>query len=158
MSDDASPVYRFGDLLALARESWVREMERQLESAGHPDYRRSDAAVVRLLARGPRSVRRIGDALGVSRQAARKLVSGLERRGYAHTARGSDARQLEVSLTPRGEAFARAIGDAVQTLNGRVAESVDATQLRAADAVLRATLADRQASERAARLVPPPPA
>lgn len=151
-------MYRFGDLLALARESWVREMANELARAGFHDYRRSDAAMVRLLLRGPLAVGRIGTALGVSRQAARKLVTGLERRGYAQAGTSpTDARQLDVALTTRGEAFAGAIVEAVAALNARLAERVDLTQLQAADAVLRAALPNEHARRLAARLVPPPP-
>ena len=157
MPGQSSPVYRFGDLLALARQHWVREMMVELAGAGFPDYRRSDAALVRLLSRGPLAVGQIGTALGVSRQAARKLVTGLERRGYAHTARSeADARQLDVSLTTRGRAFAQAIIASVDALNKRTSERVDPSQLRAADAVLRAVLTDERARGRADRLIPPP--
>lgn len=158
MPGESSSVYRFGDLLALVREYWVREMAAELARAGFPDYRRSDAMLLRLLLRGPRPVGRVGLVLGVTRQAARKLVTGLERRGYAQTATSErDARQLDVSLTARGEAFAHAIVAAVEALNMRTAERVDVTQLLAADAVLRAVLPDARARSRAERLVPPPP-
>ena len=153
----SSSVYRFGDLLALAREYWVREMADELARGGFTDYRRSDAALVRLLFRDPRAVGQIGDALRVSRQAARKLVAGLERRGYAQTATSkSDARQLDVSLTARGVEFAQAIIRAVETLNERTAERVDHDQLVAADAVLRAVLPDEEARRLAERLIPSP--
>ena len=156
MSDQSSSVYRFGDLLALAREYWVRDMTEGLAELGFPDYRRSDALLVRVLLRGPRPVGRIGTALNVSRQAARKLVTGLERRGYAQTSTSAtDARQLEVSLTPRGEEFAIAIVATIDGLNRRIAERVDPTQLLAADAVLRAALPDEHARRRAERLIPP---
>jgi DNA-binding MarR family transcriptional regulator len=157
VTGESSSVYRFGDLLALAREYWVREMAAELARAGFPDYRGSDAMLLRLMLRGPRAVGRIGSALGVTRQAARKLVTGLERRGYAQTATAErDARQLEVSLTARGEAFAHAIVAAVEALNARTAARVDAAQLLAADTVLRAVLPDARARSRAERLVPPP--
>jgi DNA-binding MarR family transcriptional regulator len=155
--DQSSSVYRLGDLLALAREYWVRDMAEALAGLGFPDYRRSDALLVRLLLRGPRPVGRIGAALDVSRQAARKLVTGLERRGYAETATSAtDARQLEVSLTPRGEEFAHAVVATIEALNRRTAERVDPAQLLAADAVLRATLPDEHARRLAEQLVPPP--
>jgi DNA-binding MarR family transcriptional regulator len=157
VTTESSPVYRFGDLLALVRECWAREMTDELDRAGFSDYRRSDASLVRLLMRGARPVGRIGAALGVSRQAARKLVSGLERRGYAQTETSpDDARQLNVTLTARGEEFGRAIIAAVESLNGRLARRADGEQLLAADAVLRAALPDGRARQLADRLVPPP--
>ena len=157
MPQPSSPAYRFGDLLALAREYWVRSMAERLAHAGYDDYRRTDPALVRLLAGRPRSIGQIGGALRVSRQAARKLVAGLERRGYASTTRDErDARHLNVDLTPRGTAYARAVIDAIDGLNRQLAERVDAQQLLAADAVLRATLPDQPARDHVARLVPLP--
>jgi DNA-binding MarR family transcriptional regulator len=159
MPPQSSTTYRFGDLLALAREYWVRQMAERLARAGYEDYRRSDAALVRLLSRGPRPIGQIGAALDVSRQAARKLVAGLERRDYVHTAAAeSDARQLNVTLTPRGNAFAQAIVEAIDGLNQELAERVDLAQLIAADAVLRAMLPDQHGRDLADRLVPPPAA
>ena len=38
MTTDANP-YRFGDLLALARQSWVHRMAAELENRGFGDYR-----------------------------------------------------------------------------------------------------------------------
>ena len=100
----------FGDQLALARRSWVRRMAAGLGRAGYDDYRPSDAAVFRRLLRGPTPVGRLVDVLGATRQAARKIVEGLERRGYVTTERdATDARRLIVSLTPAGEGYARAV-------------------------------------------------
>lgn len=159
MHQTSSATYRFGDLLALTREHWVRQMTEQLAAAGFEDYRRSDAAVVRMLARRPRSVGELGQTLGITRQAARKLVSALERRGYATTARDErDARRLNILLSARGQSFAAAIVDATELLNRALAERVNADQLLAADTVLRATLPDQHARNRAARLIPPPQA
>ncbi len=75
--------YRFGDLLALARQSWITQMADGLTARGYADYRRSDAASVRQLQRGPMSIGRLGAALGVTRQAARKVADGLVLRGFA---------------------------------------------------------------------------
>lgn len=151
------PAYQFGDLLALARQSWVRQMAAGLERAGFDDYRRSDAAVVRLLAREPLTVGSLGAIVGVTRQAARKLADGLERRGYARTDRDDgDARKLLISLTPRGRAYARAIVATIDERNRELARRVAPEQLAAADAVLRAAILDPQDRSRAARLVSRP--
>ena len=42
----------FGDLLALARRSWIRQMAEGLRRAGYADYRPTDAAVFRRLRPG----------------------------------------------------------------------------------------------------------
>ncbi|MGH7691927.1 MAG: MarR family winged helix-turn-helix transcriptional regulator [Candidatus Dormibacteria bacterium] len=134
--------YRFGDLLALARQSWVAQMAGGLASRGYLDYRRSDAAALRVLRRGPLPVGRLGQALGVTRQAARKVADGLERRGLASAARADhDSRQVSVGLTPAGEAYARAVGDVADRLNRDLCRRVDPAALTGAAAVLGAVLA-----------------
>ena len=148
--------YRFGDLLALARQSWLGEMARRLAALGYDDYRRTDAAVMRLLLRGPLPVGQLGIPLGVTRQAARKVADGLEQRGFAATGRAPrDARQLTVTLTPSGRDYARAIVTVIDELNHEVARRTDPAQLAAADAVLRALLFDDGARRRAERVPPP---
>ncbi len=142
MSQSSTDPYLFGDLLALARQRWIRQMADGVRALGYDDYRRSDAAAVRLLARGPASIGRVGDVLGVTRQAARKVVDGLERRGFATTARdGGDARQVNVVLTAEGDAYAEAVIAVIRRLNQELVRRVDPAALAGADAVLRAVLA-----------------
>ena len=158
MSTHANP-YRFGDLLALARQSWVHRMAAGLESRGFAGYRLTDAATLRRLRRGPASVGELAVPLGVTRQAARKVVRGLEERGYASTeADAGDARKLNVVLTPAGYAYAEAIVEVIAALNRAVAARVTADQLAAADAVLRASIEDEGVARLAAYLSPPPSA
>jgi DNA-binding MarR family transcriptional regulator len=148
--------YQFGDLLALARQSWLGEMARRLSVLGYDGYRRSDAAAMRLLSHGPMPVGRLGAVLGVTRQAARKVADALEERGYAVTERDQrDARQVNVVLTGAGRDYATAIFTVIEALNRRVGEQVDPAQLAAADAVLRAALFDASARMRADRLPGP---
>jgi len=157
MAAESSVPYPFGDMLALARQSWLGEMTGRLEALGYPDYRRTDAAAMRLLMRGPAPVGRLGAVLGVTRQAARKAVDGLEQRGYATASRDpGDARQLNVALTPAGWNYAQAITSVVAELNREVSRRTDPAQLAAADAVLRAALFDDSARQRASRLSRPP--
>jgi len=148
--------YPFGDLLALARQSWLGEMASRLARLGYADYRRSDAAAVRLLRRGPVPVGQLGTALGVTRQAARKAADALQQRGSATTRRDPrDSRQLNVALTPAGQDYARAVTAVIDELNREVARRVEPAQLAAADAVLRAVLFDASARQRAAWLPRP---
>ncbi len=157
MSKPSTKRYRFGDLLALARQSWVTQMAAELERRGYTGYRRSDPAAVRLLRRqGPVSIGRLGDALGVSRQAARKLVTGLEARGLAQAVRDEkDGRQLNVQLTAAGRAYASALVEVIDELNHSLAQRVTLEQLTAADSVLRAALTDEHTRTLAAYLAPP---
>jgi Transcriptional regulators len=157
MAAKSTPAYRFGDLLALARQSWITQLAAGLAALGYPDYRRSDSAAARLLRRGPMPVGRLGDALGVTRQAARKVVSGLEGRGFAEVRRDqADARQRNVLLTAEGEAYADALGRVIDRLNRAVARRVTPEELVAADAVLRAVLSGERSRTLAAYLPAPP--
>jgi len=157
MAAPSSSVYPFGDLLALARQSWLGQMASRLAELGYTDYRRSDAAAVRLLLRGPAPVGQLGAALGVSRQAARKVADGLQQRGYATAERDpDDARQLNVTLTEDGQAYASAVVAVIEQLNREVTGRADAAELIAADAVLRAAMFDDSTRQRA-RWLPRPP-
>jgi len=132
-------------------------MATRLAARGYEDYRRSDAALLRLLRRGPTSLTRAGEVLGVSRQAARKALDTLIARGLATDARDpSDQRQVLVQLTAAGASYAEAIASVIAELNGALADAVNPEALVAADAVLRASLSDEQARRRADRLVAPP--
>ena len=157
MAAESTATYRFGDLLALTRQSWVGQMTSRLERLGYADYRRSDAAALRLLWQSPLPVGRLGASLGVTRQAARKVADGLEQRGYATTERDSrDTRQLNVALTQLGRDYALAIILVISELNREVVERVSPAQLAAADAVLRVALFDDSTRQRAGRVPPPP--
>ena len=157
MAPESTPTYRFGDLLALTRQSWLGQMTSRLERLGYTDYRRTDAATLRMLWRGPLPVGQLGPGLGVTRQAARKVADGLEQRGYATTERDSrDTRQLNVALTQLGRDYAIAVIGVITELNREVAGRVSPAQLAAADAVLRAALFDDSTRQRASRVPPPP--
>jgi DNA-binding MarR family transcriptional regulator len=133
----------FGDLLALARRSWVDQMASRLALAGHGNYRRSDAAVMRLLSRGPVPVGRLGSVLGVTRQASRKLAEALSQRGYAVIERDvDDSRKLNVVLTPAGEAYAKAVVAVIGALNRELEGRLHPDQLAAAETALRTVIAD----------------
>ena len=133
-------------------------MAARLAATGHRDYHRTDAAVMRLLlAQTPISIGRLGDTLGISRQAARKLTDGLQRRGYAIATRDThDRRRVNVRLTPAGASYAAAIVEVIEALNSELCARVAPDHLLAADAVLRAALPDQDSRATAARLVPTP--
>jgi DNA-binding MarR family transcriptional regulator len=145
----------FGDLLALARQGWVHEMAARLAEQGFTGYRRSDALVLRSLRQGSVPVGRLAGALGVSRQAARKVVDGLERRGFATTMRDeADGRRLNVVLTSRGTAYADAVVAAVVSLNRDFESHVDPGGLEVAREVLSAVVTQYSSGHLPRRQVP----
>src|SRR5581483_1476660 len=146
------PVYRFGDMLALARRSWVLRMAAELQARGYPEYHLSDAAVMRVIVRRPTPVGWLADVLGVTRQAARKVVAQLEKRALVITAADpEDARRLNVLPTARGAEYAAAITEVIEKLNREVAEAVGPESLVAADAVLRTVITDDRMRRQADR-------
>ncbi|HUB39639.1 MAG TPA: MarR family transcriptional regulator [Streptosporangiaceae bacterium] len=157
MPTPSSAAYALGDLLALARQSWLGQLASRLAELGHADYRRSDAAAIRLLRRRPAAVGQLGAVLGVTRQAARKVADGLCQRGYATIERDpDDARQLNVILTEAGQQYASAVAAVIEQLNREVMLRVNPADLAGADAVLRAVMFDDSTRQRAARIPPPP--
>lgn len=127
----------FGDLLALARLSWIRQMTERLADLGYDDYRRSDAVVFRRLLQGSVAIGRLGETLDVTRQAARKIADGLEQRGYAVTARDElDSRRVNVLLTSAGRQYGRAVVEVIDALNDELVHQVDPEQLESARSVL----------------------
>ncbi|MGA2294415.1 MAG: hypothetical protein ABSG24_04225 [Acidimicrobiales bacterium] len=128
----------FGDLLALARLQWVREMARRLEGQGFDDYRRSDAIALRWLNRGPMPLGELAGTLGVTRQASRKVVDGLVSRGYSLIERDRhDARRLNVQLTELGTLYARAVIDTIEELNAAIDQRTDPYDMAIVKSVLR---------------------
>lgn len=142
MDDHPDTRVAFGDLLALARERWVALMASRLAARGYRDYRRSDALVMRLLLRrGPAPLNHLADRLGVTRQAARKVVDGLEGRGFVAESRDPDDRRVvSVELTPAGADYAAAVVAVVRRLNDELRRDADPGDLAAARRVLRAVL------------------
>jgi DNA-binding MarR family transcriptional regulator len=157
MATDASPPYRFGNLLALARQSWVEQIRERMQEAGFPGYRRADARTLALLLHRQLPIGQLGEALGISRQAARQLADGLVERGYAgFGADQTDSRRTLVVLTASGKAYGRAIWAAQDALNEMVRNRVSEADLAAADTVLRAVFPDDGARRRVdERLLPP---
>ncbi len=156
MTDNANPRYRFGNLLARARRSWIEQVRDRMQEAGFPGYRRSDAGVLALLLQQPLAIGQLGEALRISRQAARQMADGLAERGYATFGTDeADARRTLVVLTPRGKAYGRAIWMAQDALNETVRSRVSEADLAAADAVLRAVFPDEDARQRVDKRMPP---
>jgi len=156
---NANPPYRFGNLLALARRSWIEQIQECMQRAVYPGYRRTDAGILALLLRQPLAIGQLGEALGVSRQAARQLADGLVERGYASFGNDqTDSRRTLVVLTMSGTAYGWAIWAAQDALNETVRSRVSEADLAAADAVLRAVFPDDQARQQVDERLPPPTA
>jgi DNA-binding MarR family transcriptional regulator len=112
-------------------------MAQRLGALGFEDYRRSDPLVMRSLRGGEVPLGGLAITLGLTRQGARKVVSGLVERGYARvTSSTVDSRRRMVELTPRGRQYLRAVVQTLGALNDEVVAKVDEEQLSAAYSVL----------------------
>jgi DNA-binding MarR family transcriptional regulator len=128
----------FGDLLARARQQWIRQMSLDLADRGFTDYRRSDALAMRILRHGPVSLGELSQRLGVSRQVARQVADGLLKRRYAVMSRAEgDRRRVEVHLTPVGTRYAEEVVAVITSLNRQICRAVDDAMLESARAVLQ---------------------
>jgi DNA-binding MarR family transcriptional regulator len=141
----------------MGRQSWVDQLTGRLAELGFGGYRRTDAAVMRMLVRAAVPIGKLGSSLGVTRQAARKIVTGLEQRRYVRTERGPvDSRQLNATLTSLGEDYARALVAVMDELNHAISLRVTHQQMLGADAVLRAVIGENETWAGVARRLPPP--
>ncbi len=135
---DRSEPMLFGDVLALARRSWVRALRDSLAKEGYRDYRRSDSLALRFFSLGPHSLGAFADLTDTSRQAARQVVTGLIDRGYATLVTDpDDGRRRLVNLTDEGEAYAEAVIRSLKKLNRDVETKVATDERQVAIDVLR---------------------
>jgi DNA-binding MarR family transcriptional regulator len=90
-------------LLASFR-AMVDALHSDLAERGHPEARPLHGFVLQALGTGGTTVAELARRLGVSKQAAAKTVTGLERLGYVERSpHPSDARAVVVRRAPRGE-------------------------------------------------------
>ncbi|HEY5302582.1 MAG TPA: MarR family winged helix-turn-helix transcriptional regulator [Acidimicrobiales bacterium] len=129
----------FGDALAQARRRWVQESQRRVSAFGYEHFKRSDTVVLRRLRSGPAALVDLRDVIGISRQATRKIVEGLHKRGYVEMTRDEhDARRTLVVLSDDGQRYAEVLVRVAAAMNVDVARDVDEVQMSAALAVLSA--------------------
>jgi DNA-binding MarR family transcriptional regulator len=106
-------------LMRHARGVYGKAMREALAQAGYDDIPKNGLYIIGGLALGAEGVPlgRLGEELGVSKQAVGQLVDTLVLRGYlVRTMDEADRRKLTITLTERGRAAAetqKAAGDAI---------------------------------------------
>ena len=104
MSDDASPA-DLGILLTLGLRAFVDRLHAGLDETGFEDVRPSFGVVFRALRDGPLTLTGLAGRLGVTKQAAAKVVSEMVATSLVQrTASRTDGRAKELALTDRGRA------------------------------------------------------
>jgi DNA-binding MarR family transcriptional regulator len=108
----------FGLLLAQALNRYVEHLHRRLGDAGFADLRPTFGLPLRALHARPRTLTELGRELGVSKQAAAKVVGELDqRRLIDREPSPADGRATLLRLSARGQALVTAaieIGNAVE--------------------------------------------
>jgi DNA-binding MarR family transcriptional regulator len=102
--DDRPPGFALPFLLLGAFRSLVDELHERLAAVGHPDARPAHGFALQAIGPDGATTSELGRRLGVTKQAAAKTVTALERLGYVATAPApGDGRARLVRRTARGE-------------------------------------------------------
>ncbi|MFC4911278.1 MarR family winged helix-turn-helix transcriptional regulator [Actinomadura gamaensis] len=125
--------------LFLAFRQIIDETHAELARQGHPHLRPMHGFVFQAIGPAGTTAVELGRRLGVSKQAAGKLVDTLERLGYVERAADpSDARRKLVRLTGHGVDALRRSALIFETVRERWAGELGRDRLRALEADLRA--------------------
>jgi DNA-binding MarR family transcriptional regulator len=112
-----------------------------LEAGGHRGVRFSHGFVIQHLVDGPRPIGDLARRMGVTQQAASKVVAELEGLGYlARKPDGDDGRVTRVTLSARGKALVAASRRIRERLVERLDARCGARAIAAARRVLAAAL------------------
>lgn len=117
---------------AALRRAWVgyrSRLDEELAAGGFDDHWLPDGRVLRICTTAPEGVTisDVGRALGISRQAASKLVAGLRDRRYVELGPSpADAREKLVRLAPRAHGYLAAQRRAARAIERRLSEELGA--------------------------------
>lgn len=136
--------YELALLLLLGFRTLIDDLHAELARRDHPDARPLHGFVFQAIGRDGTTAAELGRRLGISKQAAGKIIDGLERLGYVkRESDQSDARRKRVSLTARGEQLLRQSVELFDALRASWAQELGPDRLRALEADLRTITAGR---------------
>ena len=134
-ADQAQPP--LARLFAIAYRQLITDLHAEFARQGWTDVRPAYGFALLALREGPLSSGELGVLLGMTKQAASKLVDALVGAGYARRGESAgDARVRPVELTERGRDFQATAEEIYRGLEGRWAEVIGEDRL----AALRADL------------------
>lgn len=115
----------FGILLALAFRVYVDELHAELATRGFPDMKPGFGVVFRALQAGPLTLTKLAAQLGMSKQAAAKVVGELLGREFlVQEDAAEDRRTKLLALTQRGRAVVRAAMQIGARVEARLSDEV----------------------------------
>ncbi len=140
MTEPLPPLAR---LFAMAFRDLVDGLHAELEARGWADVRPVHGFVLLAAAQAPPTATEVGALLGVSKQAAAKLLEQMVAAGYLHrSGDGADARLVRVAPTPRGHALLAAVEEVYAELEAQWGQVLGAREVELMrgrlDTVLRA--------------------
>ncbi len=110
-------------LLAMAYRQLIDRLHERLAAEGYTDVRPTFGYVLLALRDEPTTGAEIALLLGVTKQAASKLVDAMEQGGYVRRqTHGDDARAKEIAITARGRRFLVTVESIYRDLEGEWAE------------------------------------
>lgn len=136
-------------LLAMALSALVDELHNRLEQRGWQRTRPLWGFVLLSLRDQPRGISQVGQLLGITKQAAAKVVAGLEEAGLVerHTDL-RDRRATTIRLSRRGGRFLADVERIYTELESEWAATIGERRLTAIRAGLAAALAAKYGSDR----------
>lgn len=138
-----APGYELPLRLFLAFRMIIDEVHAELAEHGHPELRPMHGFVFQAIGPGGTTAVELGRRLGVSKQAAGKMVESLERAGYVE--RGTDpadARRKIVRLTARATDSLARSARIFERIRGDWVRSLGADRVRALEHDLRRVTPD----------------
>ncbi|MGI8712397.1 MAG: MarR family winged helix-turn-helix transcriptional regulator [Solirubrobacteraceae bacterium] len=137
-SSDPPPGFELPLLLLLGFRGLIDELHTRLGAAGYPETRPLHGFVLQAVGPQGATAVMLGQRLGISKQAAGKLVAGLEQLGYVtREIDQSDARRKLVRISPRGADLLAQSARIFDELRGEWAATLGEERLRALENDLR---------------------
>ena len=119
-------------LLAMAYRQLIDRLHERLAAEGYTDVRPTFGYVLLAVRDGPTTGADIALLLGVTKQAASKLVDAMEQGGYVRRqTHGDDARAKEIAITARGRRFLGTVESIYHDLEAEWAEVTSKKRLEA---------------------------
>lgn len=116
----------------------IDEMQLRLAEEGHPGLRPAIGFAMQAISRGASTATALGQATGVSKQAASKTVDQLLAMGYIETVGDpADARRKVLRLTDHGIDMLQRSAEILEDLRSEWVNEVGATQVDRLEATLR---------------------
>ena len=120
--DKSVPLAR---LLAMAYRQMIDGLHTRLPAAGFKDVRPSYGFVLLAVRNSPRTIVDLAALLGVTKQAASKLVGAMDDAGYVRrTTDADDARAKNIALAPRGVKLLKAVESIYSDLEAEWAATI----------------------------------